>query len=201
MACASTSPTGIGVRGARAHGAWNDLFAKYRAKYPALATEIEQMQKRELPDGWDKNLPVFPADAKGVAGRDASNKVLNALAQSIPWFMGGSADLGPSNKTELKFDGAGEFEPGSYGGRNLHYGIREHAMAAVVNGMSLSKLRPYGATFFIFSDYARGGDPPVGADGNSRRSWCSRTTRWATARTGRRTSRSSSSRRCARCRA
>ena len=98
---------------------------------------------------------MFPADAKGIAGRDASSQVLNALAQSIPWFLGGSADLGPSNKTTLKFEGAGEFEPGSYGGRNLHYGIREHAMAAAVNGMALSKLRPYGATFFIFSDYAR----------------------------------------------
>jgi len=148
--------TGIGDRGAKAHAAWNDLFAKYRAKYPELATEVEQMQKRELPTNWDRNLPVFPPDPKGVAGRDASNKVLNVLAQNIPWFLGGSADLGPSNKTQLKFEGAGEFEPGSYGGRNLHYGIREHAMAAAVNGMSLSKLRPYGATFFIFSDYARG---------------------------------------------
>lgn len=147
---------GIGARGGKAHGEWNELFGKYRANFPALAKEIEQMQRRELPDGWDKKLPVFAADAKGLAGRDASNKVLNALAQSIPWFMGGSADLGPSNKTELRFDGAGEFEPGSYGGRNFHFGIREHAMAAVVNGMSLSKLRPYGATFFIFSDYARG---------------------------------------------
>jgi transketolase len=147
--------TGIGDRGAKAHAEWNALFAKYRAKYPALAAEVEQMQKRELPASWDRNLPVFPADAKGVAGRDASNQVLNALAQNIPWFLGGSADLGPSNKTTLKFEGAGEFEPGSYNGRNLHYGIREHAMAAAVNGMSLSKLRPYGATFFIFSDYAR----------------------------------------------
>src|SRR6185295_2240489 len=102
-----------------------------------------------------KNLPVFPKDAKGIAGREASNKVLNVLAQNIPWFLGGSADLGPSNKTTLTFEGAGDFEPGSYGGRNMHYGIREHAMAAAVNGMSLSKLRPFGATFFIFSDYAR----------------------------------------------
>ena len=146
---------GIGARGARDHAAWNALMAKYRATYPDLAAEIDQMQRRELPAGWDKNLPTFPADAKGVAGRDASNKVLNVLAQSIPWFLGGSADLGPSNKTTLKFEGAGDFEPGEYGGRNLHYGIREHAMAAVVNGMSLTKLRPFGATFFIFSDYAR----------------------------------------------
>ncbi len=146
---------GIGARGARDHAAWDAMMVKYRAQFPALAAEIDRMQRRELPDGWDKDLPTFPADGKGVAGRDASGKVLNALAQNVPWFLGGSADLGPSNKTTLKFDGAGDFEPGSYGGRNLHYGIREHAMAAVVNGMSLSKLRPFGATFFIFSDYAR----------------------------------------------
>jgi transketolase len=146
---------GVGARGAKAHAAWNDLMARYRAAHPALADEVDAMQRRELPAGWDRDLPTFPADPKGIAGRDASNKVLNALAQNIPWFLGGSADLGPSNKTTLTFEGAGDFEPGSYGGRNLHYGIREHAMAAVVNGMSLSKLRPYGATFFIFSDYAR----------------------------------------------
>ena len=147
---------GIGARGAKDRAGWNELMARYRAACPALAAEIDAMQKRELPAGWDRGLPTFAADAKGVAGRDASNKVLNALAQSIPWFMGGSADLGPSNKTTLTFEGAGDFEPGSYSGRNMHYGIREHAMAAVVNGMSLSKLRPFGATFFIFSDYARG---------------------------------------------
>ncbi|MEO8507879.1 MAG: transketolase [Betaproteobacteria bacterium] len=147
---------GVGARGAQSRAKWNELFAAYRAKFPALATEIDQMQKRELPVGWDRNLPVFPADAKGVAGRDASSQVLNVLAQNIPWFLGGSADLGPSNKTTLKFDGAGDFEPPTPSGRNLHYGIREHAMAAAVNGMSLSKLRPFGATFFIFSDYARG---------------------------------------------
>jgi len=146
---------GVGARGAQAHAKWDALFAAYRAKYPQLADEVERMQKRELPDGWDRNLPVFVPDAKGIAGRDASNRVLNALAQSIPWFLGGSADLGPSNKTTLAFQGAGDFEPENYGGRNLHYGIREHGMAAVVNGMALSKLRPFGATFFIFSDYAR----------------------------------------------
>jgi transketolase len=113
------------------------------------------MQRRELPAGWDHNLPVFPADPKGLAGRDASGKVLNVLAQNIPWFLGGSADLGPSNKTTLTFEGAGQLQAGSPGGRNLHYGIREHVMGAIVNGMSLSKLRPFGATFFIFSDYAR----------------------------------------------
>jgi len=147
---------GIGARGAAAHAAWNDLFARYRAAFPALADEVDRMQRRDLPDGWDRDLPAFPADPKGVAGRDASNKMLNVLGPRIPWLLGGSADLGPSNKTALTFDGAGDFEPGSYDGRNFHYGIREHAMAALVNGMALSKLRPYGATFFIFSDYARG---------------------------------------------
>jgi transketolase len=146
---------GIGKRGSEAHSKWNDLFAKYRSQNPALATEIDEIQKRELPAGWDRNLPSFPADAKGVAGREASGKVLNVLAQNIPWFLGGSADLGPSNKTLLTYEGAGHFQAGSYGGKNLHYGIREHSMGAIVNGMSLSKLRPYGATFFIFSDYAR----------------------------------------------
>jgi transketolase len=146
---------GIGARGAKARQQWTELFAAYRAKYPELATEIEQMQRRELPSGWDRNLPVFPADPNGIAGRDASGKVLNVLAQNIPWFLGGSADLGPSNKTTLTYEGAGDFEPGNPGGKNLHFGIREHAMAATVNGLSLSKLRAFGATFFIFSDYAR----------------------------------------------
>jgi transketolase len=113
------------------------------------------MQRRELPAGWDRNLPVFPTDPKGIPGRDASGKVLNVLAQNIPWFLGGSADLGPSNKTTLTFPGAGQLQRESPGGKNLHFGIREHAMGAIVNGMSLSKLRPFGATFFIFSDYAR----------------------------------------------
>ena len=146
---------GIGKRGAEAREQWTELFAAYRAKFPDLATEIGQMQRRELPAGWDRNFPVFPADAKGVAGRDASGKVLNVLAQNIPWFLGGSADLGPSNKTTLKYEGAGDFQPDNYGGKNLHYGIREHAMVAAVNGLSLSKLRAFGATFFIFSDYAK----------------------------------------------
>src|SRR6185503_13701981 len=146
---------GIGARGAKARQQWTELFAAYRTKYPQLATEIEQMQKRELPAGWDNNLPVFPADPKGIAGRDASGKALNVLAQNIPWFLGGSADLGPSNKTTLTYDSAGDFEADSPSGKNLHYGIREHAMGAVVNGLSLSKLRAFGATFFIFSDYAR----------------------------------------------
>jgi len=113
------------------------------------------MQRRELPPGWDTNLPVFPADSTGLAGREASGKVLNVLAKNIPWFLGGSADLGPSNKTTLTYEGAGSVQAESPGGKNLHFGIREHAMAAIVNGLSLSKLRAFGATFFIFSDYAR----------------------------------------------
>jgi transketolase len=144
---------GIGKRGAEARRRWEALFAGYREQFPQLATEIEQMQQRELPAGWDRNLPRFAPDPKGIAGRDASGQVLNVLAANIPWFLGGSADLAPSNRTTLK--GAGDFEPGTPGGRNLHFGIREHSMAAIVNGLSLSKLRAFGATFFIFSDYAR----------------------------------------------
>jgi transketolase len=146
---------GIGKRGADARKNWTDLFESYRAQYPDLAVEVDLMQKRELPTGWDRNLPVFPADAKGIAGRDASGKTLNVLAQNIPWFLGGSADLGPSNKTLFTYPGAGDFQADSPGGKNLHFGIREHAMAAIVNGLSLSKLRAFGASFFIFSDYAR----------------------------------------------
>src|SRR5262249_39927745 len=146
---------GIGKRGAEARRHWTDLFGAYKEKYPALATEIEQMQRRELPAGWGRKLPSFPADPKGVAGREAAGKVVTVLAQSIAWFLGGSADLGPSNKTTLKFEGAGDFQVDTPGGKNLHFGIREHAMAATLNGLSLSKLRPFGATFFIFSDYAR----------------------------------------------
>jgi transketolase len=146
---------GIGERGRQAHQKWTEQFAAYRAKYPDLAAEIDLMQRRELPAGWDRNLPVFPADPNGIAGRDASGKVLNVLAQNIPWFLGGSGDLAPSTKTTLKYDGAGDFQAGSFGGKNLHFGIREHSMAAIVNGLSLSKIRAFGATFFIFSDYAR----------------------------------------------
>src|SRR5205809_1532830 len=146
---------GVGARGADALRQWTELFATYRSKYPELANEVELMQRRELPAGWDRDLPVFPADPKGVAGRDASSKALNVLAQNIPWFLGGSADLGPSNKTTLTYEGAGDFQPDNPAGKNLHFGIREHAMAATVNGLSLSKLRAFGATFFIFSDYAR----------------------------------------------
>jgi transketolase len=146
---------GIGARGNAARREWQALFSAYRNKFPALAAEIELMQRRELPEGWDRNLPVFPADPKGLAGREASGKVLNLLAQNVPWLIGGSADLGPSNKTTLTFEGAGHFQASNPGGRNMHFGIREHAMGAIVNGMSLSKLRGFGASFFIFIDYAR----------------------------------------------
>jgi transketolase len=146
---------GLGKRGAESRQRWLKLFESYRTQYPDLAVEVELMQKRELPTGWDRNLPVFPADVKGIAGRDASGKVLNVLAQNIPWFIGGSADLGPSNKTTFTYAGAGDFQADTPEGKNLHFGIREHAMAAIVNGLSLSKLRAFGATFFIFSDYAR----------------------------------------------
>jgi transketolase len=146
---------GIGRRGGKARRDWEAMFAKYRERFPGLAAEIDQMQLRELPAGWDRNLPSFPPDAKGIAGRDASSQVLNVVAQNIPWFVGGSADLASSNRTTLKFAGAGEFEPSTSEGRNIHFGIREHAMAAIVNGLSLSKLRAFGSTFVIFSDYAR----------------------------------------------
>jgi transketolase len=146
---------GIGARGAAARDRWESLFAVYGREFPELATEIDQMQRRELPAGWDRDLPSFAPDPRGIAGRDASGAVLNALAQIIPWFLGGSADLGPSTKTTLKFAGAGDFDATTPGGRNLHFGIREHAMAAIVNGLSLSKLRSFGGTFLIFSDYAK----------------------------------------------
>jgi transketolase len=146
---------GIGARGNAARREWIERFAAYRSKFPELATEIALMQRRELPKGWDRNLPVFPADGKGLAGREASGKVLNVLAQNIPWVIGGSADLGPSNKTTLTFEGAGHLQATNPGGRNLHFGIREHAMGAIVNGLSLSKLRGFGASFFVFIDYTR----------------------------------------------
>ena len=146
---------GVGKRGHALREAWMSLFGEYEKKFPDLAGQIDRMQHRELPNGWNKDLPTFPADANGIATRESSGKVLNVLAQNIPWLVGGSADLATSNKTTLKFDGAGDFQAGSYGGRNLHFGVREHAMGAIVNGMALSKLRPFSATFFNFSDYMR----------------------------------------------
>jgi len=146
---------GIGKRGRNARAQWEQMFAEYSQKYPDLADHLHRMQRRELPEGWSKNLPTFPADPKGVATRDSSGKVLNALAQNIPWLIGGSADLATSNKTTLKFEGAGDFQPGQYGGRNLHFGVREHVMGASVNGLTVSGIRAFGATFFNFSDYMR----------------------------------------------
>jgi transketolase len=147
---------GIGQRGRTLRGAWEETFAAYRRDYPPLAGEILRMQHRELPEGWDRHLPSFLRDPASIASREASGQVLNAVAQHIPWLIGGSADLGPSAKTRLTFEGAGDFEADRYGGRNLHFGVREHAMGAILNGLSLSKLRPYGSTFLIFSDYMRG---------------------------------------------
>jgi transketolase len=146
---------GIGKHGGESRAAWMKLIADYKAKYPELYDEMARMQKRQLPDGWDKDLPTFPADAKGVATRDSGGKVLNALAKNVPWLMGGSADLYPSTKTRLTFDGVGDFQAETRGGRNMHFGIREHAMCAIANGMALSKLRPFASTFFIFSDYCK----------------------------------------------
>jgi transketolase len=146
---------GIGARGAALHRDWWAMFERYRTAYPELADEGYRMLRRELPDGWDQGLPVFPPDQKGIATRDASGKVLNAVACNVPWLLGGSADLGPSCKTRLTFDGAGDVSADNPGGRNLHFGIREHAMGAFLNGLSLSKIRPYGSGFLIFSDYGR----------------------------------------------
>ena len=147
---------GIGRRGQALHAAWWAKFEAYRQHYPELAENGYRMLRRQLPDGWDRGLPTFPADARGIASRDASGQVLNILARNVPWLLGGSADLGPSCKTRLTFDGAGDFSAENAAGRNLHFGIREHAMGAILNGLSLSKLRPFGSGFLIFSDYARG---------------------------------------------
>ena len=146
---------GIGKRGAEARAAWHQKFEQYKKQYPQQADHLDKMQRRQLPDGWDKDIPVFPTDPKGVAGRDSSGKVLNAIAKNVPWVIGGSADLAPSTKTRLTFEGAGDFSAESYGGRNIHFGIREHSMHSILNGLSLSKLRPFGSQFLIFSDYAR----------------------------------------------
>lgn len=147
--------SGVGVRGADLRKKWTELFASYKQQFPELAAQIEKIQKRELPDGWDKNLPVFPADAKGMATRESSGKVLNVLAKNIPWMIGGSADLAKSNKTNLTFEGAGDFFPGEPAGRNIHFGVREHGMGAAANGIMLTGLRTFTATFFNFSDYMR----------------------------------------------
>jgi transketolase len=146
---------GIGARGSALHRAWWVKFEEYRRRYPELAEQGYRMLRRELPDGWDDGWPTFSASAKGVATRDASGQALNVLAKHVPWLIGGSADLGSSCKTRLTFDGAGDFSAENPAGRNLHFGIREHAMGAILNGLSLSKLRPFGSGFLIFSDYGR----------------------------------------------
>ena len=146
---------GIGERGKALRDAWMAKFEAFEREYPERADLAYRMFRRELPDGWDHGLPEFPASVKGVATRDASGQALNVIAKNVPFVIGGSADLGPSCKTRLTFEGAGDFSATDPGGRNLHFGIREHAMGAVLNGLSLSKLRPYGSGFLIFSDYAR----------------------------------------------
>ena len=146
----------IGKRGKQLSGQWNTLFNKYSAQYPDLAAQYERMLSRRIcPTDGTRNFPLFAADAKGIATRDSSAKVLNAIAKNDPWLMGGSADLYPSTKTRLTFDTAGDFEAGNYNARNFHFGIREHAMGAIVNGMTLSKIRAYGSTFLIFTDYMK----------------------------------------------
>jgi transketolase len=146
---------GIGKRGGQERDTWMKTFEAYKKEFPLLAEDLNKMLTHQLPDSWDKDLPTFPADAKGLATRDSSGKVLNVLAKNIPWLMGGAADLYPSTKTRLTFDGAGEFEAGTRGGRNMHFGIREHAMCACANGLSLCDIRPFASTFFIFSDYCK----------------------------------------------
>jgi transketolase len=145
----------MGQRGHELREAWIAKFGEYSREFPELANQLFKMQHRRLPDEWDRDIPFFPPDAKGLAGRDASGKVQNVIAQRVPWLIGGAADLAPSTKTRLTFEGAGDFGPGNYAGRNFHFGIREHAMGSILNGMSTSKIRPFGSGFLIFSDYMR----------------------------------------------
>src|SRR5687767_9065346 len=147
--------SGLGRRGAELRRAWTSLHARYAGQHAELANTLGRMQRRELPSGWDADIPAFPADAKGLASRDSSAKVLNAIAGRVPWLLGGSADLAPSTKTRLTFEGAGDFSAGNRAGRNFHFGVREHAMGAALNGLVLSRLRAYGSGFLIFSDYSR----------------------------------------------
>ncbi len=146
----------FGKRGKDLRDAWFQRMKEYRKQYPEPAEELFRMQHRKLPEGWDRDLPEFPADSKGLATRESSSKVLNAVAENVPWLIGGAADLAPSTKTRLTFEGAGDFSAANYAGRNLHFGIREHAMGAILNGMSLVKVRPFGSGFFIFADYMQG---------------------------------------------
>ncbi len=149
---------GIGRRGRQLSESWHEQFEQYRAKFPVLADRLARMRANALPDGWDAGLPDFPADAKGLATRDSSAKVLNVIAQNYPWLVGGAADLAPSTKTRLTFEAAGDFEAETPGGRNFHFGIREHSMGAILNGLALTRMRAYGSSFLIFSDYMK---PPI----------------------------------------
>jgi transketolase len=146
---------GVGQRGQALRATWLAGMDAYTAAHPDLAIELQQIQSGELPHGWDGLLPSFAADAKGLATRDSSAEVLNAIAPNYPWLIGGAADLSPSTKTDLKFEAAGHFEAEKYGGRNLHFGIREHAMGAILNGLAVSNIRAFGSTFLIFSDYMK----------------------------------------------
>ena len=146
----------VGARGGKLRAEWMNLFSAYEREFPELAAETLAIQHREPPKGWDAEIPSFPADAKGLASRDSSGKVLNAIAKHHPWLLGGSADLAPSTKTRLTFEGAGDVGRNSLAGRNLHFGVREHAMGSILNGLSLTKLRAYGSGFLIFSDYGKG---------------------------------------------
>src|SRR5207253_1600863 len=145
----------FGKRGKSLRADWMALFERYRNAYPALADQCERMQRRDLPEGWDADIPVFPADPKGIASRDSSARVLNAIAPRLPWLIGGAADLSPSTKTRMTFEGAGDLGPDEPGGRNLHFGVREHSMGSICNGLALSKLKPYGSGFMIFSDFVK----------------------------------------------
>ena len=146
----------LGIRGAEVRAEWDELFTGYSKEYPELADQLDRMQRRQLPEDWDADLPDYPADPKGAAGRDTNQKVLNIVAQRVPWLIGGSSDLAPSNKSRLTFEDAGDFQPDNRAGRNLHFGVREHAAGAVANGLALSKIRAYQAGFLIFSDFQRG---------------------------------------------
>ena len=148
----------FGARGKKLRAEWMALFERYRSAHPELADQCERMQRRDPPEGWDRDIPIFSADPKGIASRDSSSQVLNAIGPRLPWLLGGAADLAPSTKTRLTFADAGEFEAENYAGRNFHFGIREHAMGSICNGLALSKLRPYGSGFLIFSDYMK---PPI----------------------------------------
>jgi transketolase len=150
----------MAANGGVASKKWKVMFGKYKAEYPELALQLEQQQERKMPDGWEDTLPTYPASPKGMASRISNGKIMQDVGEACPWFLGGSADLAPSTKTRLEADHYGDFMPpstgwGNWSGRNFHFGIREHAMGAIMNGMSLCKLRSFGSGFFVFSDYMK----------------------------------------------